>query len=105
MIEVYKIVTNKYDHQVVPNIPMSGNVITRGNTLKLETVRFKHDMRKYAFTSRIINLWNSLPENVVKADSTNSFKNRLDKYWTSEDVIYNYEADILSRTGSAANIS
>ena len=36
MIEIYTIVTNKYDRQVVPNIPMKSNVITRGNTLKLE---------------------------------------------------------------------
>ena len=67
-------------------------------------MRFKHDVRKYAFTSRIINLWNSLPKNVVGGDFTNSFKNRLDKYWISDDVVYDYKVDILSRAVSAANI-
>ena len=31
----------------------------------------------------IVNIWNSLPDYVVEADSLNAFKNRLDKYWTN----------------------
>jgi len=38
---------------------------------------------------------------VVEADSINSFKCRLDKYWTNQDVIYNYDCDL---TGIATSL-
>ena len=50
MIEVYKILTNKYDDEVNLNIGLSKNTCTRGNSLKLSTVRTKYDKRKYFFT-------------------------------------------------------
>ena len=53
--------------------------------------------------SRVINIWNSLPDRVVEADSINSFKSRLDKYWTKQDVIYNYDCD-CDLTGGRENI-
>jgi len=31
---------------------------------------------------RVCNSWNSLPQHVIEAPTTNSFKNRLDKYWS-----------------------
>ena len=40
---------------------------------------------------------NQLPEKVVKAKSTNSFKNRLDKAWKNQDILYNFEAKIDNR--------
>jgi len=40
-----------------------------------------YDLRKYYFTNRIVNIWNSLPNSVVTANTTNKFKNRLDKFW------------------------
>jgi len=33
---------------------------------------------------------------VVNATSINAFKNRLDKFWKSQEVIYNYKADFTS---------
>jgi len=36
---------------------------------------------------------------VAEADSINSFKSRLDKDWTNQDVIYNYAACDLTGTG------
>ena len=77
MIEVYKILTGKYDAQIVPKLALSENVNTRGNSFKLKTDRPKYDLRKFSFASRIVNLWNSLPDSIVCADSTNSFKNKL----------------------------
>ena len=35
---------------------------------------------KYSFTNRVVNIWNSLPNKVVLADSVNCFKSRLDKF-------------------------
>ena len=35
---------------------------------------------------------NDLPEVVVTAPSVNSFKNRLDRHWSTEEFLYNYKA-------------
>jgi len=53
----------------------------------------------YSFCSRVINIWNSLSDFLVEADSINSFKSWLDKYWTNQDVIYNYECDLTGTGG------
>jgi len=44
-------------------------------------------------------MWNSLPNDVVEADTINTFKNRLDKYRSNQDVLCNFNAD-LTGTGS-----
>ena len=43
-------------------------------------------------------IWNSLPDSVVNAESINAFKNRLDRLWSNQDVLYDYRANI--NTGS-----
>jgi len=53
-----------------------------------------NDLRKYSFTIRIVNLWNSLPENVVSANTVKTFKNRLDKFWSGQELVYDYKADL-----------
>ena len=54
----------------------------------------RYDVRKYSFTQRIVNIWNSLPEHVVNSSSVNSFKNNLDKFWVSQAVYYDFKCDI-----------
>ena len=44
-----------------------------------------NNIRKYSFVSRVADIWNSLPDYVVEADSLNAFKNRLDNYRTNHD--------------------
>ena len=34
-----------------------------------------------------------MPNYVVEADSINTFKNRLDKYWINEDVVFNCNSE------------
>ena len=53
---------------------------TRGHDLKLTKENCKRDTRKYFFSMRVINNWNNLPEDVVKAPTLNCFKNRLDRF-------------------------
>jgi len=38
---------------------------------------------------------NSWPNDVVEADSINTFKNRLDKYWSNQDILFNFNADLI----------
>ena len=77
-IEVYKILTGKYDPALHSILHRNINSTTRGNSLKLCTYRPKYGLCKYTFTVRVISLWNSLPTHVITAVSVNSFKNRLD---------------------------
>jgi len=43
-------------------------------------------MRKFYFTNRVIDQWNSLPNWVVTANNT-KIKKRLDKYWQHQDML------------------
>ena len=95
MIQVYKIVNGYYDKNVCPNLIKNLDTRTRGNTLKLTNRRSNIDIRKYSFCFRIVNLWNSLPENVVTVDSINGFKNSLDKHWGKNDAFYDWEVSVL----------
>ena len=67
MIETYKILTGKYDALVSPSMVTASSCITRGNDLRLQKNRFKYDLRKYCFTNRVVNIWNSLPNYVISA--------------------------------------
>jgi hypothetical protein len=40
------------------------------------------------FTIRVAKVWNILQEKIVMAQSLNSFKNRLDKYWKDQKLYY-----------------
>jgi len=46
------------------------------------------------FTDMVISLWNSLPTHVITAVSVDSFKNRLDKFWTKEEARFDYKANL-----------
>ena len=68
--------------------------ITRGHSLKLVNNRYHYDLRKYSFAPRIVNVWNSLPEIVISADTTDTFKRRLHKFWQHQDILYDYKVEL-----------
>jgi len=78
MIEVYKIVSGKYDSAITPTLIISDTHKTSWeNDLRLQKSRLKYDMRKFYFTNRVVDQWNSLPNWVVTANYTKIFKNEL----------------------------
>ena len=86
LIETYKILSGK--ENIASNIffELSDNVYNlRGHSVKISVKRSRLDVRKLFFSQRVVPHWNSLPEHVVTAPSTNTFKNRLDKHWTDMD--------------------
>jgi len=56
MKETYKILSGKYDTNVVPNLETTGIQATRGNDLRIFKTRFKYDLRKFYFTNRVVML-------------------------------------------------
>jgi len=80
---MYKILFGRYDRliAVTPRVNRQyGSITIEGMILgyrKLVT----YDLRKYCFTNRALNIWNSLPNHVVLSDTVNTFKSRLDKFW------------------------
>jgi len=65
--------------------------------------RTKYDLRKYFFTDKIINVWSSLPDIVAMSEKVNQFNNRLHKFWSNQDMIYNYKAE-LTAVGNRSRI-
>ena len=53
--------------------------ITRGHNYTLVKKQSRLDVRKYSFSQRSINVWNSLSTDCVHASSV-MFKNKIDKY-------------------------
>jgi ribonuclease P/MRP protein subunit RPP40 len=56
------------------------NAPTRGHSLKLVKHSCNLDIRKFSFSHRVVNTWNSLSEDIVACDSINSFKTKLDEF-------------------------
>jgi hypothetical protein len=96
MIETYKILTNKYDKLVAPVLELNQFSKTRGHNLKLKIQNSNNNIRKYSFCVRVPKLWNSLSDNVINSNSVNAFKNNLDKYWSNQDVLYDYKANTIA---------
>jgi len=73
-------------------VKLSDDVIrTRGTKYKLIQHHCCYDLRKFNFTNRVITIWNSLSNHVLSADTVNCFKNRLDKFWSNQEVLYNHK--------------
>jgi len=98
MIEVYKLLTNTYDDNTV-QLDINSDTRTRGHTRKLVARRCRYDVRKYSFSIRITNIWNSLPDKIISAPAVNTFKNRIDRFWAEQEVFYNYKANVTGNKG------
>jgi hypothetical protein len=75
---------------VAPQFKYSLIISTRRNDYKIETGRCRYDVCKYFFTNRVIGIWNSLPNDIITASTTN----RLDKFWQDQELVYNYKSEI-----------
>jgi len=79
-------------------------LITRGNKYEVINHRFHYDLRKYYFSARTVNIWNSLPNHVVDVNSVNVFKARLDRFWMDQDVKYDFMADLTGTGDRSVNV-
>ena len=83
LIEMYKYTHGLYDVNK-DLIQYSDNNFTRGHQYKLKKRNHRLNIRKYFFTYRTVDVWNTLPKTVVNAPSVDSFKSRIDQYLNDE---------------------
>ena len=81
MIAVYQMLHGGMDTPSEAFLSRNTTQLTRGHGWKLHKPRAKSRVRRNAFSFRVVNDWNSLPAEVVSADSVNQFKARLDRFW------------------------
>ena len=79
-IEVFKIVNGYEDVDRNMFFKLKEGSRTRGNKAALVKEQCRLDMRKYSFSQRVINKWNKLPNDCVKASSVNMFKNGIARF-------------------------
>ena len=94
MIQVYNIVSGNHTTNPTIDLKLSNISISRGNMYKLQLSNVHYNLRKHFFSNRIVAVWNSLPNIIVNAESTNIFKNRLDRFWSDQEFKFDWLADI-----------
>ena len=62
------------------------STVTRRHQFKLYKPRCTREVHYHMFSHRIINQWNSLPEDIVKASNSTMFKKLFDTYYY--DILY-----------------
>jgi len=69
MMEVFEIVHDFY--HLEPALKLNFNTFStiRRNKYKLQKSLCHYNMRKYLFSSTVVNMWNSLPNDVVEVDT------------------------------------
>ena len=84
MIQTYKILKKTDRIDSIKFFTQSNYKGTRNHSMKLFKPRFESELRKHAFSQRVIDDWNSLTENIVISESLSIFKGRLDKHWKTK---------------------
>ena len=81
LIETYKRLNGYYDINPTSSFTSSNTDTTRGHHRKLFKFRSRLLVRHNFFTNRVVNLWNSLPADVISAPTVALFKKNLDDLW------------------------
>ena len=66
--------------QVSDFFAFSNTSTTRGHSFKLVAPPFRNKVRKYFFSSRVVPVWNSLPEHIVNAQTPTIFKRLISSH-------------------------
>jgi hypothetical protein len=46
------------------------------------------NIRKYSFSQRVVDTWNSFPAKVIESNTVNEFKNQLNTHWKDLEYIW-----------------
>ena len=82
LIQMYKIIYGLEDVRLIKGLNfVDSDHFTRGNSLKLRRELVKNCTPRFNFlTNRVVDNWNALSDEIVRAKNINCFKAKLDKY-------------------------
>ena len=87
LIQAYKIAHEKYDKESTNSLlHFNPNPRLRGHCFKISKCYTNKKQYKHFFSNRIVNQWNSLPDDVVNSKTIDDFKNNIDKKY--RDLMY-----------------
>ncbi len=81
LILAFSIMTGHFDLPLEEFFTRPSMDTLRGHRLKLYHRRFRLNRRGAAFSVRIVNNWNKLPQSLINAPSVTSFTNVFDSNW------------------------
>lgn len=88
LIQCYKIFNNLSPLAPSDLFILAPQAGTRGHLHKIFVMRSATEARRRFFSSRVVNMWNSLPESVVTSSSLSQFKAGL--LACNQDAMYSY---------------
>ena len=91
LIQMFKICNHIDDVDAHSLFSFSQTDITRNSQGKVFIKHCNTNKRKFSFSFRVANHWNSLLPNVKFARNTNSFKNLLDNIPKFVEYFYNFD--------------
>ena len=83
MIFTYKLLNDRLDMDKNDFFKVT-NTGTRGHHMKIYKEHATKRSRVNMFSNRVVKNWNGLPSIVVKAETVNAFKEKLDEHWGNE---------------------
>ena len=98
MIELYKMTHHLYDTNATNGFLRFRTSRARGHNFNIAKETCKSDIKRYSFRHRTTDQWNNLPWQVIKAPSLNEFKRQIDLLWKKNDVMFDPDIDIQTRT-------
>ena len=88
LIELFKMARGISSVPLETYFQLANESCTRGHRWKLVKAHSRCDFRLYFFSVRVLNRWNSLPQEAVEVTTVNSFKSHLEK-------LRNYQMDFF----------
>ena len=95
IIEIYKILHSLYDANCTNLLFELKEPNRRGYKFAVKTTWSKTSIRWIFFSLQIANLWNSLPENLVEAPNTDTFKNKFDRHCRERNLLFDVDIDYI----------
>ena len=91
VLQIFRIICGTDKVQSNKIFQLAGDTATRGHSLKKYKSRANASVKANTLRVRVVNDWNALTERVVKSESINIFKSRLEDVWG--DKVWKYDPE------------